>query len=58
MDSYDFNPARRRFLTGMLAVGAASALGPNPLIKKSGRQVKTRSSGSSPVRILARLKRG
>ncbi|AUO63680.1 trimethylamine N-oxide reductase I catalytic subunit [Citrobacter freundii complex sp. CFNIH2] len=34
MDSYDFNPARRRFLTGMLAVGAASALGPNPLIKK------------------------
>ena len=26
MDIHDFNPSRRRFLTGMLAVGAASAL--------------------------------
>ncbi|WP_370317823.1 twin-arginine translocation signal domain-containing protein, partial [Citrobacter sp. TBCS-14] len=25
MDIHDFNPSRRRFLTGMLAVGAASA---------------------------------
>ena len=34
MDIHDFNPSRRRFLTGMLAVGAASALAPNPLISK------------------------
>ena len=34
MDIHDFNPSRRRFLTGMLAVGAVSALGPNPLISK------------------------
>ncbi|WP_373562183.1 twin-arginine translocation signal domain-containing protein, partial [Citrobacter sp. TBCS-15] len=25
MDIHDFNPSRRRFLSGMLAVGAASA---------------------------------
>lgn len=35
MDIHDFNPSRRRFLTGMLAVGAVSALGPNPLIAKA-----------------------
>ncbi|QLO83933.1 MULTISPECIES: trimethylamine-N-oxide reductase TorA [unclassified Citrobacter] len=34
MDIHDFNPSRRRFLSGMLAVGAVSALGPNPLISK------------------------
>ena len=34
MDIHDFNPSRRRFLSGMLAVGAASALAPNPLISK------------------------
>ncbi|MEG9609048.1 trimethylamine-N-oxide reductase TorA [Citrobacter portucalensis] len=34
MDIHDFNPSRRRFLNGMLAVGAASALAPNPLISK------------------------
>lgn len=34
MDIHDFNPSRRRFLSGMLAVGAASVLAPNPLISK------------------------
>lgn len=34
MDIHDFNPSRRRFLSGMLAVGVASALAPNPLISK------------------------
>ncbi|EKA7108711.1 trimethylamine-N-oxide reductase TorA, partial [Salmonella enterica] len=35
MDSQEINASRRRFLTAMLAVGAASALAPSPLIKKA-----------------------
>lgn len=35
MDSQEINASRRRFLTAMLAVGAASALASSPLIKKA-----------------------
>ncbi|MBA3178670.1 trimethylamine-N-oxide reductase TorA [Salmonella enterica] len=35
MDSQEINASRRRFLTAMLAVGAASTLAPSPLIKKA-----------------------
>lgn len=56
MDSQEINASRRRFLTAMLAVGAASALAPSPLIKKRGLPVKIQNSGFSPVRIMALLK--
>lgn len=39
MDTQEINASRRRFLIAMLAVGAASALAPSPLMKKHGLSV-------------------
>ena len=56
MDIHDFNPSRRRFLSGMLAVGATSALAPNPLISKVWAAGKIPNSGFNQVRTMALLK--
>lgn len=55
MDSQEINASRRRFLTAMLAVGAASACAV-PADQKRGLPVKIQNSGFSPVRIMALLK--
>lgn len=56
MDSQEINASRRRFLTAMLAVGAASALAPSPLIKKAWAAGENPEHWIQSARILVLLK--